>query len=171
MILCLNSRPWEGKKLLRQSLCFRRLQRQLWPLVSLCLRTWCDVTLQNGADDQSLWWQQGILSGSSSNQGLQRAAALPSTWAAAPCHWTRRLIFTRNTDGRDKKLLSPHCHLGQIGWMTSGFFFFLDVIILFFANSTAGGFLVREGGLDGDTLTGTTQTLVLLCSSRSYPTG
>lgn len=124
MILCLNSRPWEGKKLLRQSLCFRRLQRQLWPLVSLCLRTWCDVTLQNGADDQSLWWQQGILSGSSSNQGLQRAAALPSTWAAAPCHWTRRLIFTRNTDGRDKKLLSPHCHLGQIGWMTSGFFFF-----------------------------------------------
>lgn len=51
---------------------------------------------------------------------LQMAAALPGTRAPAPSCWPRNPSLTRNK-GKDKKLLSPHWHLGQTGWISRFF--------------------------------------------------
>lgn len=167
MILCLNfSRPWEGEEIAETITLLQKTSETAVTtgLIALENLMQCDIA-------QLSWWSISLMTTGNpprfeSNQGLQRAAVLPSTWAAAPCHWTRRMILTRS----DKKLLTPHWHLGQIGWMTR--WVFLYVIILFFANSSASGLLVREGRLDGDTPTGTTQALVaLLSSSWRYSIG
>lgn len=132
MILCLNfSRPWEGEEIAETITLLQKTSETAVTtgLIALENLMQCDIA-------QLSWWSISLMTTGNpprfeSNQGLQRAAVLPSTWAAAPCHWTRRMILTRS----DKKLLTPHWHLGQIGWMTRWFFctwsyFFLLTAVL-----------------------------------------
>lgn len=108
----------------------------------------CGHRYHCGWDPDVTWCHKTKLMNSSMTPGnspgsklwLQMAAALPGTRAPAPSCWPRNPSLTRNK-GRDKKLLSPHWHLGQTGWISRCFMF---------ANCNAGGALVRCGRLCGD---------------------
>lgn len=112
------SRPREGEEmLLRQPLCLRRLQRQPWTLLSLCLGRWCDVVLQNWANELPPWRHWGNLTGLSYDRGLWMAAALPWDWGSCCLSLDREPESHQKCQcwgGKGKKLLSLHWHLGQI---------------------------------------------------------